>query len=355
MEHRESKLFCGAQNKQTPLTSTQTKNASLNTGAGSAASPSNQDQFFDYIPTENAQFYHEADSVLTPTQNRFSALQSYDIDFPPLPSHPTNTAETQKAKAAQTSPKQNNTTQTPKTVIKQTSQNQSHTTQNSTAKIQKTNANAQASPNKVHSTQPSQQSYNQTPTTTMHTLAIGPKLTTHTGPKSKWSVPKFSSKIALLGDSNLSKISHGPKEIESVQADSFRGAHIQHITKILQQHNTKQQAPDVLILNVGINNRGNQPQTHYTNVSALAKAASQKFPTTKVYIPQINFSESLPEKQKQSLQSLNKLFGIFASKNNNINTIPPLNQNDFKTKNDLIHWTPETANKILANWTKHLN
>ncbi len=368
MELRESKLSCGTQNTQALLTPTQTKNASFNHGAGSATPPTNQDLFFDNStltsstvaqlpPTENAHFNHEACSVTTPTQNRFSALQSYDINFPPLPSQTTNTSPT--TNTTQTSPKQHITTQnkTPKTNIKQTTQKQPHTAQN-TVPTQKANP-MHTSPNQLNTTQnntmPSQQSHNQTPCKTMHTLAIGPKLTTHTGAKCKWPIPKFSSKIALLGDSNLSKISHAPNEIESVQADSFPGAHIQHITKIIQQHNTNQQAPDVLILSVGINNRGNQPQTHHTNVTGLVKAASQKFPTTKVYIPQINFSESLPEKQKQSLLSLNKLFGIFASKNNNIHTIPPLNQNEFQTGNDLIHWTPETANKTLANWIKHLN
>ena len=167
--------------------------------------------------------------------------------------------------------------------------------------------------------------------------------------------PKVQLKNCTPGRQQLVQNLSSTKWIESVQADSFQGAHIQHITKIIQQHNTNQQAPDVLILSVGINNRGNQPQTHHTNVTGLVKAASQKFPTTKVYIPQINFSESLPEKQKQSLLSLNKLFGIFASKNNNIHTIPPLNQNEFQTGNDLIHWTPETAYKTLANWIKHLN
>ena len=188
-----------------------------------------------------------------------------------------------------------------------------------------------------------------------HTKSVGPRLTVHKGDKNKWAAPQFQSKVAILGDSNLSRISETPQEVESIQIDSFPGAKLLHLTHIINTQTTNKQAPDTLILNIGINNRDNKPQTHRFNLRNLAKSASHRFPNTKIYIPQVNYSDRLPEAQKQSLSAFNSIATAIAEASDNISTIPKLNNSDFVTTPDTIHWTAETANKMLAHWNNSLN
>jgi hypothetical protein len=186
-------------------------------------------------------------------------------------------------------------------------------------------------------------------------LSIGPKIHKHNGDKCKWVAPQFTSKLAILGDSNLSRISHTPREIESIQIDSFPGAKVQHMTQVLSTLTTNSKTPDTLIINIGINNRDNKIQTHRQNLRALARTAAQKLPNTKIYIPQVNFAESLSVSQKQSLENYNQIVSALVGTHDNLCKIPPLNNNDFITDADKIHWTQETANAVLAHWTKNLN
>ena len=144
-------------------------------------------------------------------------------------------------------------------------------------------------------------------------------------------------------------------EVESIQTDSYPGAKLTHLHNILETHNSTNQTPDTLILSIGINNKENKTTTHRQNLRKLATIASQKFPSTQVCIPQVNYSESLPEAQKQSLSAFNTIVRALTDSHDNLCTIPPLTSEEFKTCPDNIHWTPETANKMLAHWTKHLN
>jgi ribA/ribD-fused uncharacterized protein len=185
-------------------------------------------------------------------------------------------------------------------------------------------------------------------------LMLGPQSNSHKGDKTKWAAPKFTKQLAIIGDSNTSRISHTPEEIESIQIDSFHGAKLLHITSILHSHKAKHPAPDTLILSVGINNKDNKTQTHRVNIRNLLKTAQHKFPESKIYIPLLNFSNDLPGRMRDSLKSFNNILSDLVRDTVNVNIIPPLETN-FVTGTDKIHWSPDTANAMLAHWVDHLN
>ena len=81
---------------------------------------------------------------------------------------------------------------------------------------------------------------------------------------------------------------------------------------------------------------------------ATVRAAQQTFPTASTHVPLINYADNLPQTEKLNLESLN----LAISQKNHL---PKLNDRDFKTGSDGIHWTPETAQAMLENWLISLN
>ena len=83
-------------------------------------------------------------------------------------------------------------------------------------------------------------------------------------------------------------------------------------------------------------------------MAATVRAARLTFPTASIHVPLINYASNLPQREKLILEDLN----LAISQKNHI---PKLNDRDFKTGSDGIHWTPETAQAMLENWMISLN
>ncbi|KAK5896365.1 hypothetical protein CgunFtcFv8_009973 [Champsocephalus gunnari] len=80
------------------------------------------------------------------------------------------------------------------------------------------------------------------------------------------------------------------------------------------------------------------------------KQSTLCFPNATIYIPIINFSNSLTVHQQTALTTLNT---TIASK---YNFIPEINPLLFHvTSRDNIHWTLQTAEMLLRYWKQHLN
>lgn len=104
--------------------------------------------------------------------------------------------------------------------------------------------------------------------------------------------------ILLIGDSNLSRIP--PFRDDNIQVDSFPGAKLYHLLKILKKLQPHNEVREVVLL-VGLNNCLERvlPKTVEKQLSLLTSLAKQLFPHANVRYPLIHFSTLLEDNQKQ--------------------------------------------------------
>ena len=175
--------------------------------------------------------------------------------------------------------------------------------------------------------------------------------------KNSWTLPACESKIVILGDSNLSKVTN----IEGnapVEMHSYSGAKPCHFERLLDGSTTCTH-PSSVILSIGINSRDNKVQTTKTQMKKIAQSATTMFPNSKIFIPQINTSPLLSKTQTSNLEAFNKYIVELSNEHQEIQIISKMPQEKFKTdengKFPGIHWQPETANDMICHWLSHLN
>ena len=153
-------------------------------------------------------------------------------------------------------------------------------------------------------------------------------------------------KILIIGDSNVGRIP--PFSRDDLQIECYPGMKFDHTRRLLERTgNTNNVAH--CIISVGINNRGQGTAvTGQKTMAAAVRAAQKTFPTASIHVPLINYMDNLPQEEKLNLESLN----LAISQKNHL---PKLNDRDFKTGRDDIHWTPETAQAMVENWMISLN
>lgn len=95
-----------------------------------------------------------------------------------------------------------------------------------------------------------------------------------------------------------------------------------------------------MILAIGFNNRKQQTLTAQKEAQRLHKMAKIKFPNATILFPIINFSEELPNKEKDVLRGINDFL------RKKFRTITPLREGDFKTEKDNVQWTAATAKRF---------
>ncbi|KAK1886078.1 Hydroxyproline dehydrogenase [Dissostichus eleginoides] len=106
----------------------------------------------------------------------------------------------------------------------------------------------------------------------------------------------------------------------------------------------------IVIISIGINNKDDDPhRTTGKQLRSMIKHASETFPRASIYIPLINHSPCLTQKQKHNIQLIND------SLTKHHNTLQPLPQEAFRTTHDNIYWTPPTAQLILDSWGRQLH
>ena len=166
------------------------------------------------------------------------------------------------------------------------------------------------------------------------------------GNKEQWAF-HGEKEIYLIGTSNLARIP--PYAQDNVQIDSFSGATTHHFLQAI--HRTPPQ-PHIkhLIISIGINNRELHPEkTTNKQLNLIYQKACTVFPNAQIHIPLIHFSTQLPLTDQANLTKVNN---FITSHYDHLTTIPPQH---FHTQGDGIHWTQETARRILTHWITQLN
>ena len=167
----------------------------------------------------------------------------------------------------------------------------------------------------------------------------------HTSQKNVTWKLQPSKPVLIIGDSNIARVHKFSNN--NIQLDSYPGAKCTHGTSILDKLN---QCPETqkVILSFGINHKEQRPQTAIKQLQTLIKMARGKFPNASIWIPMINFSQSLPAPEQDTLRQLND----YIHTKKHIPTIPTC---QFKVVADHVHWTEPTARAIIREWMKHLN
>lgn len=162
----------------------------------------------------------------------------------------------------------------------------------------------------------------------------------------EWSLT-VRKKWLILGDSNLARI---PRfSVSDLQIDSFPGANFRHAQALMLKATGGGQVEKV-ILSFGINCRAQRAkETSVKQLQAAVRTAKKQFPQAEIWVPVINYSCSLPLEERQTLQTLN------AHIIRNMPYIPALGEFSFQTQNDNVHWTRQTAYKMLKHWARFLN
>lgn len=140
-----------------------------------------------------------------------------------------------------------------------------------------------------------------------------------------------------------------PYAADGVQIDSFPGAKWCHAETLLEKA-TSETSVTNLIFSFGLNNRSQRDKTvAVTELKRALRAAQGKFPGADIRIPVINFSSALPQPEKDTLLHLNDFISGLKEH------IPALPDEVFTTGRDDIHWTDETAERMLQHWNEQVN
>lgn len=158
---------------------------------------------------------------------------------------------------------------------------------------------------------------------------------------------KVTKKWLFIGDSNLNRIP--PYTKASLQIESFSGATFRNMEQILTKL-TPQMMVEKLVLSVGINARTQKAkETTVKQLQRALRAAKIAFPASEIWIPLINYSDKLPQKEQDALSTINDHIKA------NMPFISLLPKNKFTTERDNVHWTALTAQAMLDHWSKRLN
>lgn len=177
-----------------------------------------------------------------------------------------------------------------------------------------------------------------------------------------WQLHNTKAKTIIIGDSNIKHITN-TGAINSIDLYSFGGAAFGDVLTLLEKSQKKNQIfPHVknVILSIGINHRNDNDDTTSRNIIMTQICTTLEnlqivFPDAILSIPIINYSNDLTSVQKSNMEQLNDIIHKVATYYTNLVILPPINEGNFTTHTDNIHWTNTTANNILQNWHKHLN
>lgn len=178
----------------------------------------------------------------------------------------------------------------------------------------------------------------------------------HKGRNSSWKIPSSpTSKILVLGDSNISRITRSPISIHKLSLVSYPGGRFRHLLSALNssqsQHTLPNPHPKVIILSLGLSHISDSLSSLTLSVQRTIDAFHSAFPGTLLFLPLLNFNPLLPLPHRTLLQQFNS----YLSSNFPDMVLPQLQQSQFHTnETDLIHWLPPTANAILSHWLNNV-
>lgn len=154
-------------------------------------------------------------------------------------------------------------------------------------------------------------------------------------------------KWLIIGDSNLARMP--TYDIPDLQIDCYPGANFRHAEALMKKA-TCSVTVEKVVLSFGLNHRNQKArETSVKQLQGAVRAARKRFPYAEVWVPQINFSSSLARDEQRTLMTLNGHI------ERNMPSLSALEQREFHTEKDNVHWTKNTARAMLEHWVTLLN
>ena len=163
--------------------------------------------------------------------------------------------------------------------------------------------------------------------------------------KKEWDLPPLVKRIVVLGDSNLARIP--PFQHHSCQVEAFPGAKIYHITHLLKKYNFKENVPQMMVVNVGLNDVTSGSDKIDRDIKELSHVLQRNFSTTQIHFVPVQ----VHNKHRHEIQ---KAAEIFNSVLLELPSMPSLHSSLFSLEPDKIHWKPHCAKAMIANWLASL-
>lgn len=163
--------------------------------------------------------------------------------------------------------------------------------------------------------------------------------------RSDWSLT-IRKKWVIIGDSNLARIP--PYQIPDLQVESFPGATFSHAESLIREASVTVKV-EKIVLSFGVNHRDQKVQeTAIKQLQGAIRMTKKKLTHSEIWIPEINFPDTLTVEQQNVLIGLNR----YITKHTGY--IPALPGTKYKLV-DNVHWTNDTAKAMLQHWAEHLN
>jgi hypothetical protein len=148
----------------------------------------------------------------------------------------------------------------------------------------------------------------------------------------------------MIGSSNLARIDLDVHP--DIQVECYPGAALSHFRTMAMRHQDGP-SPEKIILNIGINSKNEHPTKASSHLRFMAREFKNTFPNAELHFAEINFSDSLSDRQRYCLKRINES----ARSNCHVDkVIPKISDANFHVEKDRIHWTKETANCIYNHW-----
>ena len=172
----------------------------------------------------------------------------------------------------------------------------------------------------------------------------------------KFFMPKVTSPLVALGDSNLQRITQTPSNLD-IQIVSLSGGRFTHFctgTFFLYP----QPSVTHLIFSCGINQKDTSLKTIDEQLRKTCQKLRKFFPNASIFIPLLNWAPSKGPGYTETYKHINNT--IPKMKKYAVQVLPPLPESQFHTTFedgvlDDHHWSEATANRMLASWVNHLN
>ena len=159
--------------------------------------------------------------------------------------------------------------------------------------------------------------------------------------KKKRDLPPLVKKIVILGDSNLARIP--PFQYNSCQVEAFPGAKMYHISHLLKKYELKENIPQIMVVNVGLNDVTSVSSKIKRDLTELIDVLQRNFSTTQIYFVPVQ----VHSKHRHEIQ---KAAEIFNSALLSLPGLPPLHRSQFSLEPDQIHWKPHCAKAMMSHW-----
>lgn len=157
---------------------------------------------------------------------------------------------------------------------------------------------------------------------------------------------KVTNECLILGDANVHTF---PSIVRpDFQIDCYPEVKFYHFIKLMEKTPTNE-AVRLVLLSLGLDNRAQDPKkTSIKQLRALYRTTVQTFPNADVLFSLINHSPLLEPQERSNLEAIN------AHVRENFHFLPLLPQEQFRTEEDNIHWTADTAECMLRWWFENL-